>query len=91
MPHMHLIIVSDFQACIQGKEEVVFYLTSSLLTEHACVLASFLGNICLKRNIGELIDIYQGWATAEQPMLSPLNLTVSPLSRVTKHTIDSTL
>lgn len=32
------------------------------------------------------------WATAVWPMLSPLNfLTVSPLSRVTKHTIDSAL
>lgn len=78
---MHLIIVSDFQACIQGKEEVAFYLTSLLLTEHACVLASFLGNICLKGNIGELIDIYRALATAIWPILSPLNLTVSPFKQ----------
>lgn len=60
MSHMLLIMVSDFQARIQGKEEVAFYLTSLLLTEYACVLASFLENICLKGSIEELIDIY--WA-----------------------------
>lgn len=49
---MHSIMGSDFQACIQGKKEVALYLTSSLLTEHACVLARFLGNICLKGTLG---------------------------------------
>lgn len=79
---MHLIIVSDFRACIQEKEEVAFYLTSSLLTECACVLAGFLGNICLRGNIGELIDIYRAWATAVWPMLSLLSsLTVFPFKQ----------
>ena len=80
--HMHSILVSDFQICIQGKEEVAFYLTSLLLTEHACVLASFLGNICLKGNTGELIHLYQARGTALCPMLSLLNfLTVYPFEQ----------
>lgn len=79
---MLLIIVSDFQAWIQGKEEVAFYLTSLLLTEYACVLASFLENICLKGNIEELIDIYRAQAIVVGPMRSLLNfLTVSPFKQ----------